>query len=599
MPEGIPGYLRIRVIKRFDAGNAEVTNDLPHLHQSKWTVAAMQPGNPGSTALGSFTIPLHPPGSEGYAAAKATYDSLARYQRVEAYISPDGASLGKLAFAGVITGIRKTYGTNSAYELTGVSDLGLANMSRPFPGELLSNDVTSAIVKSYFGTNELGWSDTFSPFTAANYTSTNLPGNTAGTWSSGTDDGFNVVTISTGTGAAFLSKTGAAANDRWHCQYVEVTGRLKPSTDATNAGAVGVGINTTGTTLNDGVMGYFTAQATSAGRWNLAATLARITGSLAFSPTIANLLLNSDDPQGFIPFTVGLLVSIGGNSGASANMSLMINGRVVIGQYPIAYDPGTVTRYPFLFFGAAATGTATAYMTNFVQMTRFTTDGPATTAAFGNGTLSTSTRSLGYGVDPGPTFLEAWSRLATREGWYWRYTPQAYVVGTRTLGTVDYAADPGTDLTNSVIFRRDQGNLVDLQFNNNGDPLAADTALSGQSTLDGGGIGYWRDVGTLGKYGVIQDEALSFTHSDFNSLRRAAYQVNANKIALDTLGAKTAVVLRDPQVADTYRELDKITIHDPEMGLNYQSVRIMARTFTEGQATETLLLDQFSENFVP
>ena len=58
-----------------------------------------------------------------------------------------------------------------------------------------------------------------------------------------------------------------------------------------------------------------------------------------------------------------------------------------------------------------------------------------------------------------------------------------------------------------------------------------------------------------------QKEYLSFTHPDFNSLRRAAFQINANKIALDTLGAKTAVVMRDPQYADTYRELDKITIH--------------------------------------
>src|SRR5487761_480902 len=54
----------------------EITDDLPHLHTTSYTVQAMQPGNPSSTAIGSFTVNLHPPGSEGYAAAKAIYDQL-------------------------------------------------------------------------------------------------------------------------------------------------------------------------------------------------------------------------------------------------------------------------------------------------------------------------------------------------------------------------------------------------------------------------------------------------------------------------------------------------------------------------------------------
>ncbi len=38
--EPLPACFRYRVVKRFDAGNAEVTTDLPHLGQSTWTVAA-------------------------------------------------------------------------------------------------------------------------------------------------------------------------------------------------------------------------------------------------------------------------------------------------------------------------------------------------------------------------------------------------------------------------------------------------------------------------------------------------------------------------------------------------------------------------------
>jgi len=551
----------------------------------------MQPGNPGSSALGSFTIPLFTPGSEQFAAAKVYYDALTRYQRVEAY------SGGRLMFAGVITGIRKTYGPNAVYELTGASDLQLANMSRPFPGELLSNDVTSAIVKSYLGQNELGWADTFNPFTAGNYTSTNEPGGSAGTWSGATDDNFNVVSISTGTNAVLISKTGAVANDRWHTHYIEVTGRLLPTNDPVNGGSVGVGISNTSSDVNDGVIGIVTAK-TANGRVYLNGYLNRYTGgTLTAQPQIPVALSNADDPQGYVALTVGLLLTDGGSSASSPSACLVVNGKVILGPFLTGYAAGAVTRYPLLKFTGGVGGTATAYLTNFVQMTRFTTDGPSTAATFANGTITTATHSLGYGVDPGSTFLEVIQRLATRDGWYWRYTPQPYVIGTRTLGTVDFAADPGADLTTKVIFSRAAGNLVGLELNNNGDPLAADTALSGQSSLDGGGIGYWRDVGTLGKYGVLQDEALSFTHSDFNSLRRASFSINANKIALDTLGAKTAVVIRDPQYADTYRELDKITIHDPEMGCNMLACRIMARTFKENDPTETLVLDQFAEDF--
>ena len=46
--------------------------------------------------------------------------------------------------------------------------------------------------------------------------------------------------------------------------------------------------------------------------------------------------------------------------------------------------------------------------------------------------------------------------------------------------------------------------------------------------------------------------------------------------------------LRDPSTADRFRELDYITIHDPEMGINMLKVLVMARTFTEGSPEETL-----------
>jgi hypothetical protein len=306
-------------------------------------------------------------------------------------------------------------------------------------------------------------------------------------------------------------------------------------------------------------------------------------------------LSNVDDPDGFIPITIGLLWSMGGNSGNTSQLTLFVNGKVLIGQYGANVDPGTGTQYPFVKFSVPSSGTANVYLMNLVQMTRFTTDGPSTAAVFGNGTITTSTRSMQFGVDPGPNFLDAWTKLATRTGWYWRYTPQAYVVGTRTLGTVDFAADPGTDRSNSVIFRRRLGNLLSLRLTANADAFTSGTAAIGQATIDGGGIGFWRDIATMTKYGVLDDQSIAFSSADFPSLRRHAYSITNNKILTGTAAAKTAVVLRDAETVDQWRELDKVLIDDPDLGIYNLSARIIGYTFTEGDVKQTLYLDQFSD----
>lgn len=589
MPEGVRTTLRLRVVKTFNAGNAEVSADLPHVI-SRWEVVAWQPGNPGSHALGSFTITLHPPGSPSYAAARADYDLLDYYQRIEAY---DG---GKLRFAGIVTGMRKVFGQGALFELTGASDLVLANLSRPFPGEFLPNDLTSNVLKSYLGTNELGASDTFNPFTAANYNSIAEPSRTIGTWTGTTDDNFPVVSCSTGTGAALISKTGAAANDRWHMQYVEVTGRLKPSADARNAGYVGIGLSKSPSNVNDAVQGYINAFLYQ-GRYSLDVAIVNYIGGVVSNTVFPSpaALLNVDDPQGYIPITLGLLLTLGGGATSTPSASFTVNGRTILANLFTGVDPGVATMYPFLKFGTPASGTATAYLTNLVQLTRFAADGPSTAAVFTPGAITAATHSLAYGADPGPSFLEAVSRLATRESWYLRYTAQPYVIGSRTLGTVDYGPDPGADLGTTRIVTFEEGdNLIALSMMANADNFATDTAAVGQATLDGGGIGFWRDIASMIKYGVLQDEALSLTHSDFNTLRRAAYQIVSNKINLSSAGSKMIIALRDAMTADKWRELDRVMIDNPTVGIYKLVARIIAYSFEEGSESQAITLDQFS-----
>jgi hypothetical protein len=438
----------------------EITTDLPHLHTTSYTVQAMQPGNPSSTAIGSYTVNLHPPGSEGFAVAKAIYDQLDYYLRLEFYLSHDAASLGKLVFAGPITGIDKQRGETNVYTLTGATDLQWVNLSRPFPGETLSlaygsgSGITATYrqVRNYFGTNEPGWMDTFNPFTLANYTSSNLPGLTSGTWTGATDDGLTAATCNSGTGAILISKSGAIANDLRLTQFVEIAARLQPSsTSATNAGKVGVGISASSANAKESVAVWVQAKwnATSS-HWDLD-LVSQNFGVLTTSQTISNFLTTVDDPDGFIPVTLSLVV-VGNGAGAG-----VANGHIQVGSTAFGFQLAfSSTGYPFLFFGTPATGSATAFITNLVQMTRYTDDLNPGIAAFKSGSIGSPAHSLQNCVDPGPTFLEIWTRGATIEGWYWRYTPQPYVLGSRTLGTIDFTGDPGTDLgtTRRVVFDR-------------------------------------------------------------------------------------------------------------------------------------------------
>ena len=606
--EPVISLLRIRVVATFNSGNKEITNNLPHLHQTHIDVVAMQPGNPGSTALGSWSCQLHPPGSEGYAAAKATYDQIDYGQRLEFYISHDGQSLGKLYYAGIITGIRKGLGQNPVFELTGVSDLFWLNYSRPWPGESFQLSYGTGLTvtadyrqaHNYFSTNELGAADNFNPFTAGNYNSTNLPSLTSGTWTSTTDDGLNVVTCSTGSGAILISKTGAQAACQTNRVFVEATMRLLPSADATNAGGCGVGLTLNNANGTDSNVGWVRAKKNaSTGHWDLDCIVNAYVAGVLTQTVASSALTSTEDPDGYITVSIGLLWPSGAAAGNNQGVSLTVNGKAIFwAGGTIANgrgDPGTSTTYPFVMFATPATGTANAYITNLTQQVRYSDDLNSGTAIFKPGTIGTPAHSLPLYTQVDPTFLEVITRVANRESWYWRYTPQTYVVGTRTIGTIDLTSDPGTDrgTNKSVVFSRLDGSLIDLQLSANADQFVSGTTSSGPPGNDSGGIAYWRDVSTMSKYGVIDDQILAVTVPNHAEMRRMALSVSSNRINLGPSGSKTATILRDPKTADVWRELDKVMIHDPELGINYLVARVMGYTFDEGQGTQTLTLDQF------
>jgi hypothetical protein len=118
------------------------------------------------------------------------------------------------------------------------------------------------------------------------------------------------------------------------------------------------------------------------------------------------------------------------------------------------------------------------------------------------------------------------------------------------------------------------------------------------SGTDGGGVSYWRDTNSITKYGFVDDQTLALPAANFSEQRHSSAQIVSNKIALSSAGSKSTLVLRDPQTADKWRELDKVMLHDPELGINYLVARILAYTFNEGQGTQSLILDQFGADFI-
>ncbi len=606
MPEPVIGRLKYRVVNWFNGyntgTNVVAVYDLQHPHQSTWTDRGMQPGAPAQSAIGDFTIPLFPPGTEQYAANKADYDKLlpgsGEGLRVEAYLGDvfGGPSDGSfpdvfLAHAGIITEVILS-DDPPRFELHGSTDAWIAAMQRPYPGEILHNSAydSATIVKEFIPVNIVKVSDQFNPYTAGNYTSTNLAGLTAGTWTATTDaNGINsnVVTVATGTGALLINKSQMGfGNDPVDTQMVECICRLKPSgTSATNAGQAGIGMSFDRLSpVSDCLFGYVTAKWNAAtSRYDLDATLSRyVAGVLSGPLTISNALTSVDDPDGFIPLQLQFIQQQH-TPGPVGYVRFIVNGSPVNAAQTGSAYPGLTVVYPMLMYGAPATGAATAYFTNLMLANRG--NGPFA------GIVASATHKFRVNQALPPTFLDMWQAVCTLEGWYWRIRPTSQLDGGQiAIGYVDMNSSPGSDLSAIVIFEKGQ-NLLGITQQGNSDSFASDIQFNGAADSAGGGIFYGRNLTAMTTYGWLSSVGMSLTVMDIANLQRQGQQVTANKGTPG--GSYTARVLRDASTADKFRELDTITIHDPDLGIYHKKMLVISRTFTEGSAEETLVLGQY------
>src|SRR5215469_2344328 len=170
--EGIPGRLKYRVLDQ--NSGAVLVPDRPHLHQSQWTVMALLPGSPSAGSIGKFVIPLHPPGSEEFRAAKQWYDLLGPGQRIEGYLGD--VITGSPKFSGVFT-VDGYYQDFRSFRVGGADTLWWLQQSQVFPGEtILSGQTGILLVPQFTGTQEVIWGDNF-----ANWNGTSSPGKPAST----------------------------------------------------------------------------------------------------------------------------------------------------------------------------------------------------------------------------------------------------------------------------------------------------------------------------------------------------------------------------------------------------------------------------------
>jgi len=203
---------------------------------------------------------------------------------------------------------------------------------------------------------------------------------------------------------------------------------------------------------------------------------------------------------------------------------------------------------------------------------------------FAQGSITVGAKTINQTFSRVP-LLELWNIAANTEGFVWRKNPKAGLYA----DTVDFSATAGADTSGKVRF--EEGiNLVDLQVTANALPLATEVELLGAPGPDNNGSITWHSITAMRTYGVIADSYALPDVADFLSQRSHVQKVGANRAKPGI--AKKITVLRDPDTADKWRELDTVTIHSPRLGVYNQLVTVLGYTFDEGSANQDILGDQ-------
>jgi hypothetical protein len=574
--EPVLGYLRYRVVDN-NTGNV-VIPDLPHLHESSWTVYALQQGFPGSTSIGTFTIPLPPPLSDLYRANQSIYASLAREQRIEAFRGDviDGST----AFSGIITKLPRTL---TSYQIEGSDSLYLLQQSQMFPAEqILAPFAPHFLYTVFLATRECVWDDDFSgfgggsgPHPSTDYTNSN--------WNFTSSDPF-LGKPAVWASAANPTIAHLATNTTWgvNAQFAPCTitihGTMVGGSDTSASSEAGILLLSDSTAANGVLVRALMRQtAPSSGLYNIDAQIFTInSGTYTLQAQVQNVFQNLGNT---FNFEVGATIY---QWGASRVIQCIINGQDTGCQYLTNVLPssgGIGLRYSE---ASGQTGSPITYVNRLTFQSR---TGNWGTNRFAQGTNTTGSMTVQNSVAASSqTHLDMLLLAASTDGFYLRKNAG---FGYKA-DSMDYEASPGTDLSAEVIFEEGV-NVTDAQVLPVADIFSTDAKVNAIPGGDSGGSFTWSKLANTGDL-ILTDTVADIGIPGYSLLTQYAKLVQARKV--NPMQATQITVVRTADTADKWRELDTVLVHIPTLGIYRQASLIVGYTYTEGSAEQTIYLSQ-------
>lgn len=580
---------------------AVIIQSLWHPHQSSFIVRALLPGMPASAALGEFTIPLYGPQDPQFDGCVSQYLQLARGQRVEAYVTGQPTNTPK--FSGIITK-EPERPLKGRWSIAGADTLWLLQQSQGFHGEAWLGAGINAnpntfnakdLFAAFYSTRDVVWDDDFS-----NWGGTSRPGAPAS--SDYTNSGFVNVTSdpyqqkpamwSTATGATIA---WMRTNTTWgiNNQFSPCEIRIQGTMHANDAGPGGTGCEAGIIFLADdasagsGVLVrailHLITTGVPANNWSCdveiwsfsAGTYTnRLTATGIFTPV-----------AGTFTFDLSAVKFIWGNS---STVRAMLNGKDC-GVWTTTSFPATTGGVGLRFNSSSTTGSPAVYVNKLKFESRIGTVLWGT-PRFGQGLVTTQANSFLNNIElNGQTHLDMILIGAARDGVYLRKTPGNGYKNDR----LDYYETPGSDLTQEVVFE-DGVNVTEGVLGQVADVFATEIRMTGRpNNNDSGGTYAWSKVQKVGDAALI-DTVADYSAQGIYGLRALAEVTGRRKAGLQ-LQAKELTVLRTPETADRWRELDYVTFHCPRQGIWKASALVISYDYREGATVQKVVLDNYPD----
>lgn len=573
------GYLKYRVLNQ-NTG-AVVIQDLPHLHQSKWTVRALIAGVPGAATIGDFSIPLFPPtmeeGKRYFNGSTGIYDQLLISQRIEGFL---GDTLtGTPAFTGIIHGFDKPL--DGPWVLKGFDSLFLLQQSQLTPGEFVEPLLDFPnIIRS---THEVVWDDDFSLWNTG--THPNSSDYTASGFSfTASDPNLSLPALTSTTLSPTIARvvttTTWAAGSQFQGSTVTITGSMQPGTDTVSEACEAGVLLLSDATAQNGILcrarmigtgatstydifaeiftiasGTYTQQASVK-----AFSALLVTGAFFYQVTavldprgFVHVLVNGQDPGASFS-TGGLTITSGGIglrfSPASGGSPQVWVNRITFRSRPVAGVWGTPRFAAGSLSAASSSKTITSSAQTHLDLLQMT--------LVLNGAQARKNAGFGFKSD-----------------------------------SIDAATGLGTDHSSSIAFREGenvvaQGTMVSTV----GELFATDVRFNSIPGVDTGGSIVWSRIGQIG------DMVLTDSVADVGlpgALQQMLYSELLQLRKVNPLQATQVTIARTAEVCapEQFRELDSVLVDIPTLGLHRLKEQVVGFTFTEGDPNQTVWLATF------